>query len=513
MRGLITLLAIGMLSCGGGGSTCSVGEEGCECTSGGVCNPGLDCVGGVCVTETTDTATDTAVDTTADTGTPDTPAETECTVDLDCDDDDLCTTDTCDEYGDCQYDPFDGDEDGFISVECGGMDCDDDDATIYPGAAGVCDDGVDNDCDGSSDELAAIRWTEVPSSEGMGIGAHALVWTGSEFGVAWGNENEVRMIRLASDGAPIGSIVTLQDHVITGVACGTNTLAMDWTGSEYAILYTCSPDALPLRMSRVTGDGTVVGTDVGITAYTGPDLGGNLAVAWTGSEHAMVFGADHGDLEFAKVAADGSPGTPGSVVVSSTVFPYPPSLIWTGSDAHVAWLDTRDDPDPGDPDSIYAVYISRRSSTGEAIGSATRISDLPTAGTPSMVWTGSEIGILWARWSVAEVKFARVSASGSRIGSEVDIPMLGEDQTRLAWTGSEFVTLFFAGMGDCEAVPVVVSPLGAVSTGETSLLGGNCSGSGGDLTWTGSLLGATHWSMDTAILLTIFDHCDAPLLP
>ena len=46
---------------------------------------------------------------------------------------------------------FDGDVDGDGVTLCGG-DCDDGDADAFPGAEEVCDDGVDNDCDGVVDE-------------------------------------------------------------------------------------------------------------------------------------------------------------------------------------------------------------------------------------------------------------------------------------------------------------------------------------------------------------------------
>ena len=46
----------------------------------------------------------------------------------------------------------DGDGDGDYAVTCGGTDCDDSDPTSYTGAPELCDGGIDNDCDPSTDE-------------------------------------------------------------------------------------------------------------------------------------------------------------------------------------------------------------------------------------------------------------------------------------------------------------------------------------------------------------------------
>jgi len=45
----------------------------------------------------------------------------------------------------------DKDKDGYTDQACGGADCDDSNPAVHPGAAEVCD-GLDNDCDGSVDD-------------------------------------------------------------------------------------------------------------------------------------------------------------------------------------------------------------------------------------------------------------------------------------------------------------------------------------------------------------------------
>ena len=49
---------------------------------------------------------------------------------------------------------FDADGDGYDSVDYGGDDCDDTEASVNPGAEEIWYDGIDGDCDGANDEDA-----------------------------------------------------------------------------------------------------------------------------------------------------------------------------------------------------------------------------------------------------------------------------------------------------------------------------------------------------------------------
>lgn len=52
----------------------------------------------------------------------------------------------------CNANCPDVDGDGYLDAACGGNDCNDTDSSINPGAAEVCGDGVDSNCNGNSDE-------------------------------------------------------------------------------------------------------------------------------------------------------------------------------------------------------------------------------------------------------------------------------------------------------------------------------------------------------------------------
>jgi cysteine-rich repeat protein len=95
---------------------------------------------------------------------------------VDCDDADICTDDSCNETDnlcdnvfdltngpECLAQCTDDDGDGWFidGGDCGVVDCDDTDPATSPGAAEVCDDNRDNDCDGlidAADDACGGGW-------------------------------------------------------------------------------------------------------------------------------------------------------------------------------------------------------------------------------------------------------------------------------------------------------------------------------------------------------------------
>ena len=103
-----------------------------------------------------------------------------------------------------------------------------------------------------------------------------------------------------------------------------------------------------------------------------------------------------------------------------------PSLVWTNSEFGLSWQDNRD--------GNYEIYFARISADGTKLGSDARIT---TGTSPSLVWAGSEYGVSWDG-----IYFVRISAAGEQIGSELyvsDDCFFCErvDYPSLVWSGSE----------------------------------------------------------------------------
>lgn len=136
-------------------------ENNADCSDDDVCNGIEFCSGGKCFPDS-DTALicDDNVDCTVDSCDPlygcvNTPDHSFC------DDGDECTDNACvitDEYKGCYSQVSkDTDNDYYIDINCdGGNDCDDNNSSVHPDLEEICDDSIDNNCDGLTDQQEDI---------------------------------------------------------------------------------------------------------------------------------------------------------------------------------------------------------------------------------------------------------------------------------------------------------------------------------------------------------------------
>jgi hypothetical protein len=182
---------------------------------------------------------------------------------MDCDDHDACTTDSCDEEArTCKnVASRDADRDHYIDEACGGDDCDDNNANVFPGQLESCN-RIDDDCDGLVDEdLWDVTQTPVKVSvDGVrsmaGLsGAYVFLslavddTTGAAV-VSWVDPNvkarvvtpalsfpgEVVAVATASGGTqPVGSAACDGRLLVTwggGGGASVRTMAVDGTAGE-----------------------------------------------------------------------------------------------------------------------------------------------------------------------------------------------------------------------------------------------------------------------------------------
>jgi hypothetical protein len=161
-----------------GAETCDL-ASGCAAGAAPACGDGIACTVDRC-DATTDRCTSAADNARCDDGRFCNGAET-CSVTEGCasgtppacDDGRACTTDLCSPSaaggaGACTYASADVDGDTYGDAACTGDDCNDGLASVHPGATETCN-GVDDDCDGTTDEgFACARGTVRSCTAGGG---------------------------------------------------------------------------------------------------------------------------------------------------------------------------------------------------------------------------------------------------------------------------------------------------------------------------------------------------------
>jgi hypothetical protein len=312
-----------------------------------------------------------------------------------------------------------------------------------------------------------------------------VVWNGSSWVVVYdewvrpwswsspeGGCDDVHTRLLAADGTPTGAGVNINDQ---GSSTATNALWWNmwptaaWTGSEVGVFFEdCRTNRIHdyLNGHRTSSTGGVIGNDVRL------DTTGTTqkfpSAAWSGSEYGVVWQDNQAggfEIYFKRVSAAMAPVGSAVRLTNSVGASRVPRIAWTGSEYGVVWEDERD---AGDQE----IYFARVSAAGSKIGSDVRLtSSAGQSQDPEIAWTGSSFGIAWHDdgWVNMEIGFMTIDPTGTIVTAPVRVT---EDSSvsegaDIAWTGSSFgIAWRDTRTGNGDIYVAVVGPDGTKLSGD-----------------------------------------------
>lgn len=257
----------------------------------------------------------------------------------------------------------------------------------------------------------------------------AVVWNGSEYGVAWAPDS-LFFIRVNAEGEEVGEERT----VVTGGEDSVRAVDMAWTGSRYGLFHNrrSSPTRCEIIYDALMPDGEHDGAES--VLHDDEDTCRGPTASWTGSVFGVAW-TSQDRATFSTVSPDGELLlVPFAITEMEDWLGYWDSAVgiaWTGSEWITAWSEGSWS-EYGFDGSLVFTSISAAGVVGPNI-----LSDDGGGFEPRLVWTGSHIG--------AALEGAYFTLLGPEY--EVYVPDLIHVSTfwpahpEIAWTGSEFVVV------------------------------------------------------------------------
>lgn len=368
------------------------------------------------------------------------------------------------------------DGDGYTTCDGDGNDSD---PASHPGANEACD-GIDNDADGTIDELCVSACVDAGAETMRTITDDdaafqtRLLWTGDAFlylyvddegtwlqrldrhgnnldprvelpfpsNVEWSNWNGSELVVMGAYGAfdfAFHRLDAFGNPISTTDADGAGKPS--WNGERYMLVYrNASTDRVTAL--RFDAQGNQIGAPTDTT-----QVGWDPDVAWNGSDWMIAYRIGN-EVQVNRLRADGTQflASDSHRTVSTESLLADPVLFSDGTGMAVAWAF-------GSFGENNGVRLARLADNGDLTGVTTITDEDYSSGEVDAVWTGEEYAVIWTdrRGSIAPASggsvayVQRVAADGSLDGGTITVGPTGFDESwspEIVWTGSTYGTSF-----------------------------------------------------------------------
>lgn len=267
-----------------------------------------------------------------------------------------------------------------------------------------------------------------------------LVWTGAEYGLAWrsvgAQETQIYFTRLDASGNKIGT-----DSRVSNSSSTVTFPSLIWTGSEYGVAWSDWRDGnVEIYFTHLTRVGEKIGGDVRITNALGNSTFPSLV--WNGEGYAVAWSDGRAgpniEIYFGRFDASGNRIDEDQRLTFTSFVSEMPSLVWSGQGFGLVWRENF--AEQGE------IYFSLLDAAGNRTSGDIRVTNDPASSDlPCVAWSGNEYGVVWAdtRAGGNDIYFARLDSVGTKIGGDfrvtnyTSLPHLSYDPS-IVWTGGQF---------------------------------------------------------------------------
>jgi hypothetical protein len=272
--------------------------------------------------------------------------------------------------------------------------------------------------------------------------APSIAWNGSNYTIVWTETAfmyaSLSMARFAGGGSRIGSTTTIVAPMLNNAI----NPRLVWSGTEFGLAWVDDRDGMSpyaeMYFARLAADGTKTQYDTMMstdwTSYDRPEM------VFTGSEYAVVFtgynSATGNEIRLFRVSAAGAKVGSDTTITVTADAAKAPSIAWSGSIFGVSWYyDAATD----------AARFTLVSATGAAISTNMLMESGPASSqNTAVVWTGSEFGVIWDDWNGGITRPLMTLVTPGFVRSGLDLPATLDGTSaympELVWNGSEFLT-------------------------------------------------------------------------